>query len=569
MDWLRLNVSNLCNFKCPGCHVFELGENNLPSRVMSKEVFIDSIEHFVALMIQKNHTETKVSIYGGETLANKKVIKECIQLFGNHYKGIKLHWIVNTNGSLLKEEDILFFKENKVEIHISVDGPEEIHNISRPTHKGKGTFHMVVPALELLKKYQSLVQLNTYMMPSNYLSLKDVVDIAEKYDIKKIYLDQFYNLDMISHQVGMDIYREVYFYALMKGIQVTGPWSRVLKTHQGFTKKRDVLHEQLSIEVNIDGTFYFPGSVETKKEIRNIKELNSLFSNGDAEKIIEKMKVKFDKKCEGCSIIDQCYGSAIQQVHYHISSDADPGVSCNFFRDWCGFLMRPVQYKKFEKFEIISLISLDGTDVMVSKIVSAISMLEKKLWKLNSKIVFNIVEYTEELRAVSGQNNLPNWVKATTAGDSFFYHVGTELTPALIHELTHLFIAQKKLQLPEWMTEGLCEWIQNSELDMYLVKKSMVEKNLFSLIEEMEFGKILLIELDNKKPFENPLYIQAKGFVGFLIKELGQEQFNLLIETTITNDLESSLKVMKLKTLHEYIINFCSEVFSQRLVSNG
>ncbi|MBC7430042.1 MAG: radical SAM protein [Bacteriovorax sp.] len=569
MDWLRLNVSNLCNFKCPNCHVFELGENNLPSRVMSKEVFVDSIEQFVTLMDQKNHKETKVSIYGGETLANKKVIKECILLFGSEYKKIKLHWIINTNGSLLKEEDVIFFKDNNVEIHISVDGQEDIHNISRPTHKGKGTFHMVVPALELIRKYQPIAQLNSYMMPSNYLHLKDIVDIAEKYDIKRIYLDQFYNLDMISHQVGMDKYREVYFYALMKKIQITGPWAKIVKLHQGFFKKRDILKDQLSVEVNIDGTFYFPISIDSKKEMRNIKDLNSFFDNGGWERVIEQMKKKIDQKCDGCSIVDQCYGTAVQQVQYHISNKADTEVSCNFFRDWCNFLMRPVQFKNFENFEVISLVNLDNADEMFEKISSGILMLEEKLWKLKSKIIFNIMEFPEELKAISGQYNLPAWVRATTSGETLFYHVGTELTPALVHELTHLFIAQKKFQIPGWMIEGICEWTQDSSVDLFLVKKAMGEKDLFALINKLKNENFSLIDLDKKKPFENPLYIQAKGFVSFLHGELGQEQFSLMLNNTISYDLRESLQKLNLKKLDQYIAEFQILVSSQMLVSNG
>ena len=178
MNWLRLHVSNLCNFKCPNCHVFELGENDLPNRVMSQEVFDKAVEVFIDSLLHLNFKETMISIYGGETLANKKVIKEGLLKFGENYKGIKIHWVMNTNGSLLKEEDVLFFKKHKLEIHVSVDGKEEVHNLSRPTHQGKGTYHMVTPALELIKKHEAPSQINSYMMLSNYNHLKDLVDIA-------------------------------------------------------------------------------------------------------------------------------------------------------------------------------------------------------------------------------------------------------------------------------------------------------------------------------------------------------------------------------------------------------
>lgn len=531
MNWLRIHVSNLCNFKCPNCHVFELGENNLPNRVMSQDVFNQAIDQFLNVMSLKGHKETMISIYGGETMANKKVIKEGIERYGTNCNGIELSWVVNTNGSLIKEEDILFFKEHNVELHISVDGSEDIHNLSRPTHKGKGTFHMVVPALELIKKHEAPAQVNSYMMPSNYLHLHEIVDIAHQYGIKKIYLDQFYNLDMISHQVGMARYKEVYYYALQKGIQISGPWGRIIRKFQRFTKRRDQIENNLAVDVNIDGSFYVSIMSETKKEHREVKDLTSFFQNGGWDQIIEKARLFYDEKCEGCSIKDYCYGSAIEQVHYHIGVDADTEVSCNFFRDWCNYLLRPMYMKRYSKLTVVSMIDIAQIEGMVSQVEGAIQSLEERLWPLSSKIQLNIFDDHDEFKNSCQANDLPSWVKAVTKNDNTLYHLGPNPTPALVHELTHLFLSQKRLRLPSWFIEGVCEWTQKGSSDPAILLQALPDRNLAGLISEHGDG-LNLIAHDGRKPYENSLYIQAHAFVCHLERRWGREKFLSFLEVT-------------------------------------
>lgn len=495
----------------------------------------------------KNHKEVMVSIYGGETMANKKVLKKGIEQFGNFYEGIKLNWVVNTNGSLLKEEDALFFKKHNVEIHISIDGREEIHNISRPTHKGKGTFQMVLPALEQIKKYKVPAQINSYMMPSNYLHLRDIVDIAEKYEISKIYLDQFYNMDMFTHKVGVDIYREVYYYAMEKKINVTGPWSKVIKNHDLGFCRRELLKEVYAMDVNIDGSLYFPYVGESKRERREIKDLYELACNNLFEEIGKRAQALYDKKCEGCSLKNYCFGSAIEQVHYHMGLSANTEISCNFFRDWCNYLLRPVHLKRVEKLQIISLIPLTEMTSVTEGILNEINKMEKELWPLQKEIFLNIVDDFETLRASSRQYNLPSWAVATTDGENFFYHRGSQLTLNLRHELCHLFIAQKKLKLPKWFIEGVCEWIQNPQLETSFLKKAVEKNNILSAVKKN--GQLVLIELDQEIPEKNALYIQAKGFVGYLRNQIKIENWLDFLKECEKRFLESDLE--------EFVFGLC------------
>lgn len=53
---------------------------------------------------------------------------------------------LQTNGTLLTPEWCAFFKRNKFNIGVSVDGPEAIHNLNRSYASGEGSFGDVVRA---------------------------------------------------------------------------------------------------------------------------------------------------------------------------------------------------------------------------------------------------------------------------------------------------------------------------------------------------------------------------------------------------------------------------------------
>lgn len=562
MNWLRLHVSNLCNFKCPNCHVFELGENNLPNRVMDQRIFDEAIENFTQSMNHLGLKETIVSIYGGETLANKKVIKAGIEKFGREHNGIALHWVVNTNGSLLKEEDVLFFKENNVELHISVDGREEIHNLSRPTHKGKGTFHMVIPGLELVKKHGCPAQINSYMQPTNWLHLKDIVDIAENYGIKKIYLDQFYNSEMISYKVGVEKYREVYFYGLNKGISINGPWGRVLKNFHRNLNKREGLLKRLSLDVNIDGSCYVPSdSVRTKKLNLRIENFSKYVRDGGWEDVCHNIRQRIDKSCEGCPIKDYCYGAAIEQVHYHIGDHADPKVSCDFFRDWIKFLTRPVYYRKFPELTVLSVLPLEEISDLIGQVRQGIQGLSSRLWNLNGPIFLNVTEFRDEFLAATKQPYLPDWVKATTSGNTLF-HRGVDVTVALIHELTHIFLTHRNLKLPPWLTEGVCEWVQNADFDRDFLAQAVRERPLDEIVFNLQNGSHL-IQIDSNKPDQNSVYIQARGFVDFLVRRYFDDDIRKMLIWDENLDFEQHIQKVTGKSLPELFVDFKEDVVAE------
>jgi uncharacterized protein len=57
-----------------------------------------------------------------------------------------------TNGTLLDEEWCAFFGEERVNVGVSVDGPQHLHDRNRLTRSGRGTFDKTIAGIRLLRR---------------------------------------------------------------------------------------------------------------------------------------------------------------------------------------------------------------------------------------------------------------------------------------------------------------------------------------------------------------------------------------------------------------------------------
>jgi len=546
MNWLRLHVSNVCNFKCPNCHVFEMTENLLPSQLMSEEIFVKSIQIMLDYLVKNKQKDLTVSLYGGETLANKKIIKKVIENQISWFNSqIKVKWQLNTNGSLLTEEDAAFFKEHNVEIHLSIDGKEHVHNLSRKFHNGEGTYQKVLNALKLINQYQIPAQINSYLMPTNLDSLKDIVEIASENNIKRIYIDQCYSEAMTFSEELFQKYLELYLYSLSHNISLYGPWTRVMQNFEANISRLDQLNQNTVIDINVDGSLYSSTLPNLKATPINFQQIEH-FINFEYPTQIEQQIQLRKTDCRDCPIAKECGGIAKEQVTYHIHHQADTAASCSFFKHWINYLNQPLYYyNNFEHFDIVSLYPIDNLGPLIDSINKAIAFLETRLWKIENKFHLHIVKNFYELKYAAKQLNLPSWAKATTTKQTLF-HLGTNPCEGLTHELVHIFLNQKIGHCPQWIQEGFCEWINNqtsqegfkSQINLNDLENSFLSQNLKS------------------NPTSSVEYQTARHFFIYLEKLLGDEELCHFFRSNSNPDLNQWLLSSIGLTLNETYLNY-------------
>jgi len=147
---LTINPTMNCNFKCWYCY-----ESHIKGSKMSEET-IRKIQKHIDQVISTND-ELKyfyISWFGGEPMLYfDQVVKPIVE---HAYKRAQEHGIqfstgFTTNGYLIKEQMIPFFKKYQVEhFQITLDGDREKHNAVRFTANKTGTFDKIIQGIRLL-----------------------------------------------------------------------------------------------------------------------------------------------------------------------------------------------------------------------------------------------------------------------------------------------------------------------------------------------------------------------------------------------------------------------------------
>jgi uncharacterized protein len=159
---MRVEVTQVCNFQCSYCIVFE---NNLAQlhEHMSVETARGLLDWY-----HQNMPGGTVMLIGGEPTMNWdacKVFLEGVPLEA----GKELY----TNGILLSDEQIAWLRDLNVSIRLSIDGFER-HHRQRVNHAGQTLYDQVLDRFRAMQRLGADVGINCTMTPAN---LPDMVDI--------------------------------------------------------------------------------------------------------------------------------------------------------------------------------------------------------------------------------------------------------------------------------------------------------------------------------------------------------------------------------------------------------
>lgn len=320
MSFYRINVTSACNLSCKYCHTNSYFKKLF---LMNFSTLDFSINEILKLKHFDGPCEVTFSIYGGEPFLNKINLFRAIEKYGNLFDGIKINWIINTNGTLVDEGDLKFLKTFNVDLHVSIDGPEGIHNITRMDKKSGPSFFKAKKTIENALKEHLPVQINSYVTPENLYFLKDLVDLSFELGVKRIYLDWFYSDKFsLDNLAVINEYIKALKYAELKGINISGPWTKILNNYlNGRAKDLSCASNLNAIEVTPDGRFFFSFFPLTRKKPFKISRLNEILNSEKAEKFLRACLNYFKKRCSGCWLENYCFGSAIVQYHYHTNND--------------------------------------------------------------------------------------------------------------------------------------------------------------------------------------------------------------------------------------------------------
>ncbi|MBA3998269.1 MAG: hypothetical protein C0489_05945 [Candidatus Accumulibacter sp.] len=146
-DSLCLYVAHDCNLNCTYCYNHR-GQDIHPGLMMKPEVAEAAFRRF--FITPGMHYA--VAFYGGEPLLNFRAIKAIVAM-GRQLemeRRIYIAFSITTNGTLLNREIQAFLHEHFFSVTVSVDGPQEIHDLHRVGAKG-GSYARIMANVARLK----------------------------------------------------------------------------------------------------------------------------------------------------------------------------------------------------------------------------------------------------------------------------------------------------------------------------------------------------------------------------------------------------------------------------------
>ncbi len=207
-------VGDRCNIACDYCYYINKYQD-APHKIMS----FDILDSFISQYLSLFSGQVDFLWHGGEPLlAGIDFYKQAVKLQKNHASiDHKVCNAIQTNGILINEQWVEFFKENDFQVGISLDGVENCHNRFRKDQEGNGSFEKVVNAIQLLKSggiEPKILQVATKSsiadIPNNF-SL-----FADQLNIKNWGINVFCDVDGTNHLLSNESLSNDDYYLLYR-----------------------------------------------------------------------------------------------------------------------------------------------------------------------------------------------------------------------------------------------------------------------------------------------------------------------------------------------------------------
>lgn len=347
---LILNVASGCNLSCTYCYKADLTTLK-NSGNMSFETATAAIEQLYAGA--PNQKVYNVTFFGGEPLSNFTLIKEVTTFAVKFFKekNAPVDFTMTTNATLLTKEIIEFLKAYKFGITISIDGPKAIHNKTRLTNAGTGSYDAVRKKVEML-----LSLYNDRPIGARVTLTRGVTQIEEIWDHLYNELkftevgfapatasdNAMFNLsefELLKVFEGFKEMGEKYIDSALKDeFNGFSNLHRLLgDIHAGRKKKLPCGAGVGLLSVSYDGNFdlchRFTGS-----DFGNFGNIKTGLDKPKLSNFIEKRLNKNDGDCSTCHIRNLCAGGCYHESYIRYNDPTKAVLHyCDIMRDWIDF----------------------------------------------------------------------------------------------------------------------------------------------------------------------------------------------------------------------------------------
>lgn len=171
MERIIFSITDVCNLNCKHCYE--------KKRKDTEKVKVDILK--IADWI--NHiSPNKVGISGGEPFVERDKLYKFINSLRDDFD-----INIASNGTLLTNEDMLYLKSRNINLQLSIDGNQEIHDYIR----GKGSYKKLLKSIVKLQKYGIAPKLIYTINNINYRVIESAFKLCKEFKMQCLYFERY------------------------------------------------------------------------------------------------------------------------------------------------------------------------------------------------------------------------------------------------------------------------------------------------------------------------------------------------------------------------------------------
>jgi uncharacterized protein len=149
-----LKAASRCNLNCSYCYVYNKGNESWRDRpaIMPDDVFDASVARIRRYCETSGQPSVTIAFHGGEPclIGPRRFAERCGRLRQDLADVAQVRLVLQTNGTLLDSTWAKLIEAHGVEVGVSVDGAEAVHDANRVDHGGRGSYRRVRRGLAAL-----------------------------------------------------------------------------------------------------------------------------------------------------------------------------------------------------------------------------------------------------------------------------------------------------------------------------------------------------------------------------------------------------------------------------------
>lgn len=141
-----LKLTTACNLNCVYC-----SEGDQCTATLPEEIFTKLVDDLPPLLEYIGTKDAEFLFHGGEPLLyGRQNLKRLIDYAKENLRGYNVRFLMQTNGTLIDDVWINFFKAEKISVGVSLDGYPALHDKNRRTKTDEPTSEKILRNLKLM-----------------------------------------------------------------------------------------------------------------------------------------------------------------------------------------------------------------------------------------------------------------------------------------------------------------------------------------------------------------------------------------------------------------------------------